>query len=187
MVKINDYGNINAPEFPNGESETKEKFIELILKKAPKFSTFCIHEIANKLELSELEKRQFNYLKYEIRSDLDKNGLAKFPIKGNSDIMLTEGGRHYFELKHPNTILADTYVGGDISGVYLSRSNLKNTEIKHNDQPKANDNKNNKIISFIVKFWWQILIPLTFVILSAILSSKRVMNFINKNINDLNF
>lgn len=185
MVKINDYGNINAPEFPNGESETKEKFIELIIKKAPKFSAFCIHEIVNKLELSELEKKQFNYLKYEIRSDLEKNGLAEFPIKGNSDIMLTEGGRHYFDLKHPNTILADTYIGGDISGVYLSRSNLKNTEIKHNDQPKAKESKNNVIISFIVKFWRGILIPVLLLIIAALFNSERVMNFINKWVNQL--
>lgn len=183
MVKMNDYGSINAPEFPNGEKESKEKFIELILKNAPKFSAFCIHEIANKLDLSELEKKQFNYLKYEIRSDLDKSGLTKFPIKGNSDIILTEGGRNYFELKHPNTILADAYFGGDINGIYLSRSQLENPLIKKTKAiPIKNPEKKLRLITIFSNPW---LIGFVLTAITVLCNSKRVMDFINKLVNQL--
>lgn len=53
------------------------------------------------------------------------------------------------------------YVGGDNSGtIGQSRfDNLRNTKIKQTANPKAYDNKQNAIISWLQKFWWQILVP----------------------------
>ena len=53
--------------------------------------------------------------------------------------------------------------------------NLKNTEIKQTNHPKTNEKQQNAIISFIEKFWWQILIPLSIGIL-LILIDKGVIN-----------
>jgi hypothetical protein len=53
--------------------------------------------------------------------------------------------------------------------------NLKNTEIKQTNHPKTNEKQQNAIISFIEKFWWQILIPLTVGVL-LILIEKGVID-----------
>ena len=57
------------------------------------------------------------------------------------------------------TIIAENYIGGDNHGTQ-SLKNLK-TEIKQIIHPKTKEKQQNAIISFIEKFWWQILIPLS--------------------------
>ncbi|WP_100616433.1 hypothetical protein [Confluentibacter citreus] len=51
----------------------------------------------------------------------------------------------------------------------------QNTEIKQIIQPKTNEKQQNAIISFIEKFWWQILIPLVIGII-LILIEKGIIN-----------
>jgi hypothetical protein len=73
------------------------------------------------------------------------------------------------------TIIAENYIGGNNHGIQSSFNNLKNVDIKQNIQPKANENKHNAITSFLSKFWWQILVPLTIVVI-GILIEKGIID-----------
>ena len=141
MVEINNYS--LPPEFPNGKNETKEKFIELVLKKAPKINSFCIHKIANELELNDIEKRQFSNLKYEIRNELILGGLAILIKPNQNDLILTEKGKNYFEKKTNNPIMLtqniDQYIGGDNYGIQSSKSDLKSPITQNINPTKAKE------------------------------------------------
>ncbi|WP_396633586.1 hypothetical protein [Maribacter sp. R86514] len=53
------------------------------------------------------------------------------------------------------------FSGSTIAQVNQSESlNVEKTEIKQTNHPKTKEKQQNAITSFIVKFWWQILIPL---------------------------
>jgi hypothetical protein len=53
-----------------------------------------------------------------------------------------------------------SFINGDGNNVNQSRfDNLRNISIKQTVKPTAYDNKQNAIISWVQKFWWQALIP----------------------------
>lgn len=147
MIEINNFP--IPPEFPDGENETKERFIELVLKKAPKINSFCIREIVDNLELNDIEKEQFKYLNLDIRSELVNSGLAEFLVKGGTNIRLTKTGRNYFDKKHSETIIAKNYIGGDNNGFQSSKSDLKNIKIEQTRQPNPKENQHKSISSTI--------------------------------------
>ncbi|MFE3869595.1 hypothetical protein ACFX5E_16165 [Flavobacterium sp. LS2P90] len=156
MVEINNFG--IPPEFPDGETKTKERFIEFVLKKAPKINSFCIHKIVDKLELNEIEKKQFKHLNLDIRSDLVNSKLAEIAVKGGTDIRLTETGRNYFDKKHSDTIIAENFIIGDNYGIQSSKSDFT-APITIN--AKQNPSINPEIKSSVQKFFsnpWVLLI-----------------------------
>jgi hypothetical protein len=51
---------------------------------------------------------------------------------------------------------------------------LKKNEIKQTNQPKTKEKQHNAIISFIEKFWWQILIPLVIGILLILIEKGKI-------------
>ncbi len=152
MVKINDF--TLPPEFPDGENETKEKFIELVLKKAPKINNFCIHKIVDKLELNEIEKKQFKHLNLDIRSELVNSGLAEIVVKGGTDIRLTKSGRNYFDKKHSETIIAENYIGGDNYGIQSSKSDFTAPiTINAKQKPSINPEIKSSVQKFFSNPW----------------------------------
>lgn len=138
MVQINDFP--LPPEFPDGKEFTKQKFTKLVLKKAPKFNSFCIREIVDKLELNEIEKKQFKHLNLNIRSELINSGLVEFFVKGSTDIILTEQGRNFFDKKHSEIIIAENYIGGDNYGIQSSKSDFINPAIQNASKITVHNN-----------------------------------------------
>jgi hypothetical protein len=177
------------PEFPDGKDVAIEKFLELILKNAPKYDCFNIYEMNKTLPLNDIERKQFKYLFNDLRRILIKKRFVDFAKNSNLWIELTELGQNYFNEKTSEPIKftqnIENYIGGDNNGNQLSRSNVKNIKIKSTIYPSPNENKQNPIISFVLKCWWQLLIPLFFVIVTAVFNSERIMNFINRIINKL--
>ena len=57
-------------------------------------------------------------------------------------------------------------ITNDFSGSIIGQVNhsdflkVEKVEIKQNNHPKTKEKKQNTIVSFMLKFWWQILIPL---------------------------
>ncbi len=152
MTEINNFG--LPPEFQNGEDFSKEKFIELVLKKAPKTISFCIHKIIDKLELNEIEKKQFKYLSIDIRSELVNSGLAEFCVKGGAEIRLTETGRNYFDKKHSDTIIAENFIVGDNYGIQSSKSDFTApTTINAKQNPSINPEIKSSVQIFFSNPW----------------------------------
>lgn len=97
MTKINDYG--ASVEFPDGRDYAIEKFIELILEKAPRYENFIIADLDKKLDLNELELKQYKYLTFDLRVILINKGLVEVAPSSNIYVKLTEAGKTYFDEK----------------------------------------------------------------------------------------
>ncbi len=77
--------------------------------------------------------------------------------------------------KHTPFISADniSIITGDNNRVDQSRfDNLRNTEIKQTENPIAYENKQNAEISWIQKYWWQVIIPFSIGLILLILDKK---------------
>ncbi|OBX17892.1 MULTISPECIES: hypothetical protein [Bizionia] len=98
---------------------------------------------------------------------------------GKSAFRLTNKGWDFTSFS--NFKQSSDFINNDFSNSTIGQFNqadfLKNkkTEIKQNIQPKTNEKQQNAIISFIEKFWWQILIPLAIGII-LILIEKGIIN-----------
>ncbi|MGG7036534.1 MAG: hypothetical protein ACI7YS_15260 [Flavobacterium sp.] len=126
MIEVNNFG--LPPEFPNGKAVVIENFIEIILKNAPEYDCFSLHEMVNSLELEDIEKKQFKYLAENLRKTLIKKGLIEFTKGSNLYVELTEKGRKYFDEKIIEPINftqnIENYIGGNNHGIQSSRSDF---------------------------------------------------------------
>jgi hypothetical protein len=132
-----------------------KKFISLVIKNAPEYDNFSIHELHKALELTEYEKKQYINLTFEIRKHLVDNDLAT--MYGSRKVILTEKGR---ELKNgtskkPQISISNDFRNSQIGNLIQSSENIdlkspitqktKNTTDKH---PKTKSNI--EILSWII-------------------------------------
>lgn len=119
---------IKLNAFEKGLEYNKEeylnKFIPLVIKKAPKYDVFSVLDLHKALELNETELRIFKDLVFDIRVYLIDNGYAE--LKGTRSIKMIE--------KKDVNIIAENYIAGNNYGTQSSRSALINPVIQ-------NDNK----------------------------------------------
>lgn len=118
--------------------------------------------------------------------DLEQNKMYRCELTefGNK-IIINGGWLKYLENENlinkknkSSTIITENYIAGDNYGNQLSFRESKNTSIKQQNQPISNEIKQNPIISFLSKFWWQVLIPLAIVII-GILIEQKIINIEN--------
>jgi len=151
MVEINNFG--LPPEFPEGKDFVIEKFIELILKNAPKYDYFSIYEMNETLSINEIERKQFKHLFDDLRRILINKRLADFAKGSNLYIELTEQGRNYFSKNVSEPINftqnIENYVGRDNHGTQSSVNDFKIKNIKQVITPKPKKNQHKSIISTI--------------------------------------
>lgn len=121
----------------------------------------------------ELGFLRYKYNQYEGFFDLTAKGISA-KEKGGYFKYLEFIEKKELEKVKP-TIIADNYIGGDNHGIQSSRSELKKIKTIQKIHPQPKEIKQNPIISFLSKCWWQILIPLTIVII-GILIEKGIIN-----------
>jgi hypothetical protein len=172
---------LNSQGKPLQYDKTKclEKLIPLILEKAPKQEIFAISDLKNDLNLSDEEKRILVDLSSDIRTDLIDKGLAI--LKGSRKLLLTE--KKY----KSDIIMNDNSVNNDFSnstiGTVIQDSDLNKARIKSNPKTANNTPLKKSLIQKLISNPWILLI--VGVIIAAIFNSDRIMNFINKHINNI--
>lgn len=111
----------NKPNFPDGEDEAIEYFIQIIKDKAPKHKIFELHKIKEELNLSDLEKEQFNYLMTDIRTSLVDQEIVV--VKLGSSLRLNSKYNNQKPFSNQNIIIGDNY------GFQSSESDLRKAAI----------------------------------------------------------
>ena len=171
MVEINNFG--TPAEFPDGQEIVFKKFIEIILEKAPKLEKFRFDQLPKKLNFDENTTKQFKVLEYKLKKRLLNDNYIRFSDNGKLYMELTEkkGNQSYNNTIESVNLTQNIgqYIGGDNHGIQSSFDKVTHTEIKQTIQPTPKDIKQNPIISFIVKFWWQILVPLAIVVIGILI------------------
>jgi len=196
MIPIN--SSIPA-EFPNGKENEIMFFADLIVNNCQKYNSFDLYDVVYGCNLNKEKETQFREIYFEVLALLKLGKIIENENGYGGIFKLTKEGYKAKELggyfkyveylkieeakKENPSIIAETYINGNV-GVHLSRSEAKKIEIKQKHQPHIKENSN-KLNIFSSKLFWQILIPLLFLIIAALLTSDRIMNFINKHINEL--
>ena len=87
-----------------------------------------------------------------------------------------KGIEYLNKLETENKIIMNSFNNSTI-GQFNQSDDLSvlKTEIKQTTHPKAKEKQQNAIISFISKFWWQILIPSS-IVLFGILVERKIIN-----------
>ena len=168
MIEIN--SSLPA-EFPNGKENEIENFADLILIHCPKFEMFSMDGVINELNLGREKDRQFNVICLEITNLLQEykfiehalNTSGYFKLAKNGKIAKSKGGYFkYFEFMKnkelESKIIAETYVNGDINGIYLSRSELKNATIKQQNVMPSNTPETKSSVQKILSNPWVLLV-----------------------------
>jgi hypothetical protein len=111
-------------------------------------------------------REKLNNLKKEkhikCRVITNENIIAKIEFKGVEYLNKIESEN--------NKIITNTFNNSTIGQLNQSDElSVLKTEIKQTIHPTPKDIKQNPIISFIVKCWWQILVPLTIVIIGILI------------------
>ena len=187
MIQINSSSPV---DFPNGKETEIESFANLILINCPKFEMFSLNEVIDKLNLEKTKERQFNSINLEVTSLLKEYDLIKnventsgfFKLSQNGLLAKDKGGYFKYvefiknkELESNNKTTINNFNNNTI-GQFIQDSDLKNLtiEIKHKSQPIAKEKQHKAIISFISKFWWQILIPVSIVLFGILVERKII-------------
>lgn len=128
-------------------------------------------EICNGVIILGVKLGYFNYISKETDwFDLTEKGISAKSKGGHLKYV------DYIEQKESErnkpTIIAENYIGGNNQGIQASNINLK---IKQQNQPIQQEIGQSPIISFLLKFWWQVLIPLSIIIV-GILIEKKIIN-----------
>jgi hypothetical protein len=101
-----------------------------------------------KTKLKILLKEQF----ISCRVFNDENITAKIKLKGNEYLNKMESEDKIITNNFNNSTIGQFNQSDELS--------VLKSEIKQTIHPKAKEKQQNAIILFVVKFWWQILIPL---------------------------
>ncbi|MEW7292882.1 hypothetical protein [Aquimarina sp. 2304DJ70-9] len=173
-IKINQY---TPAEFPDGKEPVVEKFLKLIFDNVENYEEFQLHTLRSKLGLTDNEKRQFNEVLDILRSKLKKNERIEI-ISGTLLRMLPAENLN----SQPN-INIENFIGGDNNGIQSSKSDFSDVNVKNNYQELNQETEKESLLRRI--FLNPYVIGLIFVIIAAIFNAERIMNFINKIINDI--
>ena len=155
-IKLNTSEQI--PEY--NKDEYLKKFIPLVFKYAPEFKSFKLRILGDEMDLGK-ERIVFGNLQIDIvKYLLDNNFIKK---QEGESFTLTEKGR---DKKNGTENKFNLNINNDFNNSTIGQVNqsdfskMKKTVIKQPIHPNTNEKKQNAMISFIEKFWWQILIPL---------------------------
>ena len=174
---------------------SKEEILKLdeILKflNNERFKNYDILYLENYFKITR-EKYQFLY-NHICNFSIEETNIGNVVDKGfdyqsiecdyRTDRFIKNGGfKGYYKMKKERelekikpTIIAENYIGGNNHGIQSSRSELKKVKTTETNHPQPKEIKENPIISFISKFWWKILIPISIVII-GILIERDVIN-----------
>jgi hypothetical protein len=174
---------------------SKEEILKLdeILKflNNERFKNYDIEYIENYFKIP-IEEYQFLY-NYICNFSINETDIGNVIDKGlgiecdyRTDKFIRNGGfKEYYKMKKERelekikpTIIAENYIGGNNHGIQSSRSELKKVKTTETIHPQPKEIKENPIISFISKFWWKILIPISIVII-GILIELILQNVLN--------
>jgi hypothetical protein len=154
-----------------------KKFISLVIKNAPEYDNFSIHELHKALELTEYEKKQYINLTFEIRKHLVDNDLAT--MYGSRKVILTEKGR---ELKNGTYKKSHISINNDFRksniGSVIQDSRLKKAAIKNKviAAPTSKPVKKSLLKKIYSDPW---VIGIILLVIAAFLNSDRIKNWID--------
>lgn len=142
----------------------------------------------------EIQLDKFEFLYNEICNfSLNESYIGNILDKGSryqtiecdyhTDRFIKNGGfEEYYKLKkerelekNKTNINIENYIGRDNNGTQSSRNEVTDVKITQTIHPQPKEIKENPIMSFISKFWWKILIPVSIVII-GILIERDVIN-----------
>ena len=86
-IELNKYG--KKPEY--NPDEYFKKFIPLIIKNAPEYDNFWLHNLVKGFKLSKTDQLIFDDMEHDLKVKLDSIGLAK--LYPNGLVCLTDKGR----------------------------------------------------------------------------------------------
>lgn len=163
-------------DFPNGKDVEIENFADLIIINCSKFEMFCLNNIISKLNLDSKKEKQFNSIILETTNLLKEYDLINivpntsgyFKLSQNGLLAKEKGGYFKYieliknkELENSNKTTINNFNNNTI-GQFIQDSDLKDLtiDIKQTIQPKTNEKQQSAIVTFVEKWFWQIVIPL---------------------------
>lgn len=153
--------------------DTLEYKILSYLSKNGKYSFVSLDDF---IEDKDILRLKLKSLIKDSLIDIKRIRTGEYSTK--AEYMINSNGSIYLNTleNNRNKNISNNFNNSTI-GVINQESDLKdlNIKIKQTNQPTPKEIKQNPIISFLLKCWWQILIPLAIVII-GILIEKGVIN-----------
>jgi hypothetical protein len=170
------YLDYSKPEYPEGKSFYIKQYSKNIIENIPENEQFHIFDIPVLLHFYKEDTDRFLPIQNEIKKYLIKEGFIELKYKNTGLLHLVIGAKERFkELENstPKTINSQNIVTNIYHGTAISNSTITDSQIFQESRfeksdisktitsaPNPNDKKHNPIVSFILKFWWTIVIPI---------------------------
>jgi len=171
MIPIN--SSIPA-EFTNGKENEIMFFADLILNNCQKYNSFDLYDVVYSCNLNKEKETQFREIYFEVLALLKLKKIIENENGYGGIFKLTKEGYKAKELggyfkyvkymknkegkKDKPTIITETYIDGDINGIYLSRNELKNATIKEQKVIPSNNPETKSSVQKIFSNPWVLLI-----------------------------